>query len=112
MWVRIKLRNKPLEFIKLDDMNHLFVGTYPVPTMVKDKETQEWVEDEIDTIGIFFNVQNGLMCLLEFQTIQEAEESLLNLFRAWSACRSSLFLIPEGTSWLIEPVGLKQKREV
>lgn len=52
--------------------------------------------------GIYFRDE---LLLIAFETCKEAEESYDNLFRAMSAHRQSLYLVAQGTQWVIEPVG-------
>jgi hypothetical protein len=124
MWVKIKHLGKPLCFVCLDDLRHLWVDCRPLECMVKDsewkginpdgsvrKESQEWYEDSIYTVGIYYKAGDETGLLIEFKTAQEAEESLCNLFRAWSAHRSSIYLIPQGLDWVIESVGRIMERK-
>lgn len=118
MWVKIKAGGRPLEFIQLKEMGRIRAACLPIPTMCKESEwagldgggivrrvSQEWYEDAIETIGIFFNAEDGTpVLLLEFPTIEEAEESLLNLFLAWTRCKDfQVYLMPCGTSWIVDP---------
>lgn len=114
MWVKAE----PLQFIQIDKASRLFPDTRPMPMMVKDSEwdglfedgtlrksSKEWREDHVMTTGIFLDLPEEYILIREFTTIQEAEQSLVNLFRAWSRYRSSLYLIPQGLDWVIEAIG-------
>lgn len=105
MWVKVRRPGKPLEFIRLDDLRHIFIDCQPVPIMRSDNGVTNWFEDADQTVGIFYKAGDEVGLLAEFETVAEAEESLVNLFRSWSAYRESLYLIPQGTRWCIKPVG-------
>lgn len=118
MWVKIKSGGRPIEFIQLKEMGRIRAACLPIPTMCKESEwagigeggivrkvSQEWHEDAIETIGIYFNAEDGTpVLLLEFETMEEAEESLSNLFLAWQRAREfMIYLVPIGTNWIVDP---------
>lgn len=106
MWVKIKRQGFPVQFIRLDDLRHIFIDCQPVPIMRSENGVTEWYEDADQTVGIFYKGGDETGLLVEFGTVKEAEESLCNLFKMWSAYRDSLYLFPQGTRWCIEPVGV------
>ena len=115
--MRVKHRNERgrLSFTRIDDINQLFADTLPIPKMTKHKPGDaeidglfygEWYTDMVYTTGVFFGIDGDppYMCLVKFNTLKEAEESLINLMLAWSRCRDALYLVPCGTNWIIDPV--------
>lgn len=92
-----------MEFIRLDDLRHIFIDCFPVPIMRSDNGVTHWYEDADQTVGIFYKAGEEVGLLAEFETVADAEESLNNLFIAWQRAKQfMLYLIPAGTNWITD----------
>lgn len=95
MWVKYDCPGKELTFFKLDDMYEIKAKVDWIDT---DEGAEQWA-------AIFFKTPYQEGCLARYNNLANASEALLNLFRKWSKWRDSLYLIPQGTDWVIEAVG-------